>query len=169
MIISRKWEAVLPQIIFENTNVYKFLDFDIRKTYVDPSDQHFLFFWFMRSADPNFSKTGIKIKLLLLIHIYAPNFEEVDGAYWFRVVCVCMCPFVTLFDASHILWTVHARVLKFHIWIPHGKIADLYFFFSCPSYPPFWSYAPLKKSEWNLVSKISWKVFELGAWNMVIW
>ena len=23
-------------------------------------------------------------------------------------------------DTSHILWTVHARVLKFHIWIPHG-------------------------------------------------
>ena len=36
--------------------------------------------------------------------------------------------------------TVHARVLKFHIWIPHGKIADSYFF-SCPSYFPFWSYA----------------------------
>ena len=40
--------------------------------------------------------------------------------------------------------TVHARVLKFHIWIPHGKIADTRFF-SCPSYLPFWSYAPLKK------------------------
>ena len=24
--------------------------------------------------------------------------------------------------------TVHARVLKFHIWIPHGKIADTHFF-----------------------------------------
>ena len=42
--------------------------------------------------------------------------------------------------------TVHARVLKFHIWIPHAKIADLYFF-SCLSNLPFWSYAPLKKSE----------------------
>ena len=31
-------------------------------------------------------------------------------------------------DACHILWTVHARVLKFHIWIPRGKIADPYFF-----------------------------------------
>ena len=30
-------------------------------------------------------------------------------------------------DACHILWTVHARVLKFHIWIPHGKIADRIF------------------------------------------
>ena len=25
--------------------------------------------------------------------------------------------------------TVHARVLKFHIWIPHGKIFDTPFFF----------------------------------------
>ena len=29
--------AELPKIIIENKNVYKFLDFDIRKTYVDPS------------------------------------------------------------------------------------------------------------------------------------
>ena len=29
-------------------------------------------------------------------------------------------------DACNILWTVHARILKFHIWIPHRKIADLY-------------------------------------------
>ena len=25
---------------------------------------------------------------------YAPNFEEVDGAYWFRVVRACVHPFV---------------------------------------------------------------------------
>ena len=31
---------------------------------------HFLFFWFTNSADPNFSKTGIKIELLLLIIIF---------------------------------------------------------------------------------------------------
>ena len=138
-----------------------------------------------------------------------------------------VCPFVMLFDACHILWTMHARVLKFHIWIPHGTIADPFFFFlfflsfflvrvislsgviplweirmkcaawhtlrtvhtrvlkfhiwishgkisdpyffSCPSYLPFWSYAPLKKSEWNLVSKISQKLFKLGNWNLVSW
>ena len=27
-------------------------------------------------------------------------------------------------DACHILWTVRDRILKFHIWIPHGKIAE---------------------------------------------
>ena len=143
---------------------------------------------------------------------YAPNFEEVDRAYWFRVVCasVCLCvrsskivharvlkfhiwiphgkivdarfffffffffscpsylPFWSYAplkkkkrmksDACHILRTVHARVSKFHVWIPHGIIADPQLFF-CPSYLPFWSYAPFKKSEWNLVSKISRKVF----------
>ena len=49
---------------------------------------------------------------------YAPNFEEVYGAYWFRVVCASV----------HSSKTVHARVLKFHTWIPHGKIADTRFF-----------------------------------------
>ena len=58
------------------------------------------------------------------------------GAYWFQVVHASV-------RASK---TVPARVLKFHIWIPHGKIADTRFF-SCPSYLPFWSYAPLEKSE----------------------
>ena len=29
---------------------------------------------------------------------------------------------------------------------------------------PLW-----KKSEWNLVRKISWKVFELESWNLVSW
>ena len=37
-------------------------------------------------------------------------------------------PFVTLFDALHNFKTVNATVLKFHIWIPHEKIADTYFF-----------------------------------------
>ena len=58
-----------------------------------------------------------------------------------------LCPFEKIrmkSDACHILWTVHARVLKFYILIPHGKIADSYFF-SCLSYLPFWSYDPLKK------------------------
>ena len=34
-------------------------------------------------------------------------------------------------DACHILRTLHTRVLKFQIWIPHGKMADTYYF-SCP-------------------------------------
>ena len=43
----------------------------------------------------------------------------------------CVCASVTLFFyASCNIGTVHTRVLKFHIWIPHEKIADPYFFFS---------------------------------------
>ena len=60
-----------------------------------------------------------------------------------------LCPFEKIrlrSDACHILRTVHARVLKFHTWIPHGKIADPYIS-SCPSYIPFWSYAPLKNQN----------------------
>ena len=53
-------------------------------------------------------------------------------------------------------------VLKFHMWIPHKKIANPCFF-SFPSYLPFWSYGPLKIFEKNLVSRISQKVFKLEA------
>ena len=53
---------------------------------------------------------------------YAPNFEGVDGAYWFRVVRLCVR--VCIRPSK----TVHATVLKFHVWIPHGKILDAHFF-----------------------------------------
>ena len=46
---------------------------------------------------------------------------------------------------------IKARVLKFHTWILHEKIADLYFF-SCPNYLPLWIYAPFKGTECNFVS-----------------
>ena len=49
---------------------------------------------------------------------------------------------------------MNARVLKFHIHIPHVKIVDTYFF-SCPSYAPFLSYVPLKTKFENIVCKIS--------------
>ena len=124
------------------------------------------------------------------------------------------------FDACHILWTVHARVSKFHIWIPHGKIADPYFFFllqvislsrvtllwenqneilSARYFVKYLSWgletwsadkgwwvdylteiwkknhlfsrvmALWKFGHFKLASKISRKVFELGAWNLVSW
>ena len=55
---------------------------------------------------------------------------------------------------------VNARVLKFHLLIPHEKIVDRYLF-SCPSYAPFLSYVSLKTKFENLVCKIHVKVFEL--------
>ena len=56
---------------------------------------------------------------------------------------------------------MNARVLKFHIHIPHDKIVDPYFFFVWPSYVPFLSYVPLKTKFENIVCKISQKVFKL--------
>ena len=56
---------------------------------------------------------------------------------------------------------MHARVLKFHVWIPHEKMADTYFLsirISC--------YGPLKKYGWNLVSKISKKLLKLEPCNL---
>ena len=55
---------------------------------------------------------------------------------------------------------MHARVLKFHVWIPHEKIADTYFF-SRQDLAPFLSYGPLKKYGWNLFSKLSQKLLKL--------
>ena len=55
---------------------------------------------------------------------------------------------------------MHAKVLKFHVWILHEKVAVTYFF-PRQDYAPFLSYGPLKKYGWNLVSKISQKLLKL--------
>ena len=154
--------------------------------------------------------------IILVIFFMPPTSKMLIGHIGFGL---SMSASIHLFICSS--RTVHARVLKFPIWIPHGKIADTHFFFlvrviffsgvvplwknqewnlmhaisyepcmlgfwnfiygflmekrltcvffSCLSYLRFLSYAPLKKSEWNLVSKIAQKVFELGAWNLVSW
>ena len=47
---------------------------------------------------------------------------------------------------------LHARVFKFHVWIPHEKIADSCFF-SHPDYAPFLSYGPSKKLNEILAAK----------------
>ena len=39
---------------------------------------------------------------------------------------------------------MYANVLKIHIWIPHEKIGDLYFF-SYPNCLPFYSFFPFNK------------------------
>ena len=61
---------------------------------------------------------------------------------------------------------MHARVLKFHIWIPHEKIADTYFFFfffSYQDYAPFLSYGPLKKIWMNSCQQNISKAIEAKA------
>ena len=43
---------------------------------------------------------------------------------------MALCNFGNFYIAHFLMHsiTVHARVLIFHIWIPHEKIADTYFF-----------------------------------------
>ena len=54
---------------------------------------------------------------------YAPNFKEVKGHVAFGLY---VRPSITLFYACHILRTMHAGVLKFNIWIPHGNDQNLF-------------------------------------------
>ena len=65
----------------------------------------------------------------LFIFIMPPTLKK-WGAYWFRLVRVFVC--------------IHVRdiVLKLHVWIPNGKIADAYFWFSL-NYLPLLNYGPL--------------------------
>ena len=58
------------------------------------------------------------------VYNYAPNFEKVGGHIGFG------------------LSDVRDIVLKLHVWIPHGKIADAYFWFSL-NYLPLSNYGPL--------------------------
>ena len=99
-----------------------------------------------------FKSTRIKVPF------YAPNFDELREHIGFGL-CVCAC--------VHSSKTVHARVLEFHIWIPHAKIADTHFF-SCQSYLCIWSYAPLKTSKRNLMHAISYEPCMLGFWNFIM-
>ena len=54
-----------------------------------------------------------------LLHFhYAPNFEEVEGAYWFGPVRPCVRVGVTLCIGSR---TVRDRILKFDMWNKYEK------------------------------------------------
>ena len=131
----------------------------LKNEFTEEEKCHNLMSW-LKSFIMLSSKSEANTVIPLRSSYYAPNFKEIDGAYWFRVVraCIRLC-----IRSSR---TVHARVLKFHIWIPHGKIVDAHFF-SCPCCLPFWSYAPLKKSEWNLMHAISYEPCMLGFWNFM--
>ena len=76
--------------------------------------------------------------ILATPHVYAPNFEKVGGAYWFRLVRMYVRTYVCMYVCIH----VRDIVLKLHVWIPHGKIADAYFWFSL-NYLPMSNYGPL--------------------------
>ena len=96
---------------------------------------------------------------------YALNFEEFDVAYWFRVVRACVRPPVRACVRSS--RTVHARVLKFHIWISHGKIADIRCFYFLVRVISLSGVMSLWKSEWNLMHAISYEPCVLGFWHFI--
>ena len=87
---------------------------------------------------------------VLKFHIWIPHGKIVDARFFFLSKLspfLELCPFEKIrmkSDACHILRTMHARVLKFHIWIPHGKIADRCFFF-LSELSPFLELCPFEK------------------------
>ena len=80
------------------------------------------------------------IHAISFLHFYAPNFEKVGD------ILVSACPYVCMYVRTYVCMYVciHVRdiVLKLHVWIPHGKIADAYFWFSL-NYLPLSNYGPL--------------------------
>ena len=76
----------------------------------------------------------LKKRSLYALYIYSAFFMPPTlikwGTYSFRLVRMYVC--------------IHVRdiVLKLHIWIPHGKIADAYIWFSL-KYLPLSNYGPL--------------------------
>ena len=88
-----------------------------------------------------------------------PLLQRCEGAYCFRVVCDSV---PTLFDACHVLWTLQAMVLKFHIWISHEKIDDPYFFLLSLSWV-----MPLQKYRNEILSLTSKSIWAL-AWVLLV-
>ena len=57
-------------------------------------------------------------------------------------VCVCVCVGVCVGVCVCVCVCHGDIVLKLHVWIPHGKIANMYFWFSL-NYLPLLNYGPL--------------------------
>ena len=72
----------------------------------------------------------------MCLFYYAPNFEKVGD------ILVSACPYVHMYVCVCVCIHVRDIVLKLHVWIPHGKIADAYFWFSL-NYLPLLNYGPL--------------------------
>ena len=71
---------------------------------------------------------------------YAPNFEKVGDILVSACPCVCMYVCVCMGHRD--------IILKLHVCIPHGKIADEYFWFSL-NYLPLLNYGPLTNKGMN--------------------
>ena len=101
---------------------------------------------------------------VLKFHIWIPHGKIFDALFFFVQSYLPFLSYAPLnkirmkSDACYILWIVHARILKFHIWIPRGNIADSYFFLS--EFPPFLELCPFEeirmKSCQQDISKSIW-------------
>ena len=78
----------------------------------------------------------VTVQLICAFVFYAPNFEKVGD------ILVLACPYVCMYVCTYVRIHVRDIVLKLHVWIPHGKIADVYFWFSL-NYLPLSNYGPL--------------------------
>ena len=76
------------------------------------------------------SKTGVFIFM-------PPTLKKWGGG-----ILVSACPYVCTYVCMYVCIYVRDIVLKLHVWIPHGKIADAYFWFSL-NYLPLSNYGPL--------------------------
>ena len=82
----------------------------------------------MHTCQNSFNNTQvIELELIYNLQIffyYAPNFGEVEGAYWFGPVRPSVCPSVRL-SITH--WqlrnsrTAYARILTLYMWHVHEK------------------------------------------------
>ena len=61
---------------------------------------------------------------IVSLTFYAPNFEKVGD------ILVSACVYVCMYVCVCVCIQVRDIVLKLHVWISHGKIADAYFWFS---------------------------------------
>ena len=86
--------------------------------------------------------------LVRLHHFYAPNFEKVGDILVSACSCVCVCVRMGQRDI----------VLKLHVWIAHGKIADTYCFFGIISPCKIRPFEKNQNKFLNAISQIVLKI-----------
>ena len=106
---------------------------------------------------------------IIRVFFCVPNFEKVSFSkpYWFWLVCLSICLFVChIFYASRNFGIVHARVLKFHIWIPYGtrNVSKVH---ACPCLAPWinnWPISNLTTFTNIFISNFNTPLSEIGKW-----
>ena len=112
---------------------------------------------------------------VLKFHIWIPHEKIAEHVFFFLVWVISLSGVMPFWKNQNEIWCMpylmnHAcqgRVLKFHIWIPHRKTADPFFFLSRLS--PFLKLWPFEKISMKSCQQDIQKLFELGVWNFVSW